>query len=288
MYSLSQFAYLAGLIALAGALSAYAVGALGARSSRAVLARGPAQVELGRLSTSLAAGSPLGTTLTAISFAFLTACLGLRWVAAGHGPFASMYEFSIAFAWAAVGAYLFTERRYGLQVLALFVLPVALAMLFYAGTLPSDIAPLVPALQNDVLLTLHVAVAVAAYAAFAVAFGAGLLYLLQDAAHRPWLPSLATLDEVGYRAVAVGFPMMALVLLLGALWAEIAWGSYWSWDAKETATLVTWLLYGGYLHARVVPGWRGRRSALLLILGFAAVLFTYFGNYFLGGQHSYA
>jgi ABC-type transport system involved in cytochrome c biogenesis permease subunit len=288
MYSLSQFAYLAGLIALAGAVAAYGVGALGTRSSRTAPPRGPARGELGGVSTSLVAGSPLATTLTVSSFTFLAACLGFRWVAAGHGPFANMYEFSIAFAWAAVGAYLLVERRYGLQMLSLFVLPVALAMLLYAGTLPSEIAPLVPALQNDVLLTLHVAGAVAAYGAFAVAFGAALLYLVQDATHRAWLPSLATLDEVGYRAVTVGFPMMALVLLLGALWAEIAWGSYWSWDAKETATLVTWLLYGGYLHARVVPGWRGRRSALLLVLGFAAVLFTYFGNYFLGGQHGYA
>jgi cytochrome c-type biogenesis protein CcsB len=96
------------------------------------------------------------------------------------------------------------------------------------------------------------------------------------------------LDEIAYRAVMVGFPMMALVLILGALWAQIAWGSYWSWDPKETASLVTWLIYGGYLHARVVRGWRGQRSALLLILGFGATLFTYFGNYFFGGLHSYA
>jgi ABC-type transport system involved in cytochrome c biogenesis permease subunit len=76
--------------------------------------------------------------------------------------------------------------------------------------------------------------------------------------------------------------------VLGALWADIAWGRYWGWDPKETASLVTWLLYGGYLHARLVAGWRGTRSNILLIVGFAGVLFTYFGNYFLGGLHSYA
>ena len=85
----------------------------------------------------------------------------------------------------------------------------------------------------------------------------------------------------------VGFPMMALVIILGALWADIAWGTYWSWDPKETASLVTWLIYGGYLHARVMRGWRGERSAALLILGFGATLFTYYGNLFFGGLHSY-
>ena len=93
---------------------------------------------------------------------------------------------------------------------------------------------------------------------------------------------------MAYRSVVAGFPMMALVIILGAVWADIAWGRYWGWDPKETASLVTWLLYGGYLHARVLRGWRGRRSAILLVIGFAGVMFTYFGNYFLGGLHSYA
>jgi ABC-type transport system involved in cytochrome c biogenesis permease subunit len=85
----------------------------------------------------------------------------------------------------------------------------------------------------------------------------------------------------------IGFPLMALTIILGAVWAEIAWGRYWSWDPKETAALVTLLVYGGYLHARVIRGWRGERSAYLLLLGFAATAFTYYGNYFLGGLHSY-
>jgi ABC-type transport system involved in cytochrome c biogenesis permease subunit len=79
-----------------------------------------------------------------------------------------------------------------------------------------------------------------------------------------------------------------MVVILGAVWADVAWGSYWSWDPKETASLLTWLVYGAYLHARVVRGWRGRRAAWLLMLGFACVLFTFFGNLFFGGLHSYA
>ena len=97
---------------------------------------------------------------------------------------------------------------------------------------------------------------------------------------------VATLIVV--QAVMIGFPFLTLTIVLGALWAEVAWGRYWGWDPKETASLVTWLIYGGYLHARVVRGWRGERSAALLLVGFAAVLFTYFGNLFFGGLHSYA
>ena len=96
------------------------------------------------------------------------------------------------------------------------------------------------------------------------------------------------LDDLGYKATVVTFPMLTLMLILGAIWGNVAWGRYWGWDPKETAALVTWLIYGAYLHARVTRGWRGSRSAWLLILGFCAVIFTYLGNLFFGGLHSYA
>ena len=92
---------------------------------------------------------------------------------------------------------------------------------------------------------------------------------------------------MGYRAVAIRFPFMTLVTVLGALWAYMAWGRYRSWDPKETASQVTWLIYTGYLHARILRGWRGRKSAILLMIGFTAVLLTFFGNYVFGGLHSY-
>jgi len=114
-----------------------------------------------------------------------------------------------------------------------------------------------------------------------------LLYLL-----RRWMgatpSSLEALDQIGYRAVLVGFPAMALVIILGSIWAETAWGRWWGWDPKETASLVTFLLYAGYLHARIFRGWQGSRSAALLVLGFVAVCFTFFGNLFFGGLHSYS
>ena len=180
------------------------------------------------------------------------------------------------------------ERRYNQRMLSLIAFPVALAMMLYAATIPADIEPLVPALQNNLLLTVHVAVAIVAYGSFAIAFAAALLYLIQPEGGRWGLPKPQILDEIGYRAVIVGFPFLTLTIVLGAVWADTAWGTYWSWDPKETASLVTWLIYGAFLHARVMRGWRGNRAAWLLVLGFAATLFTYFGNLFFGGLHSYA
>jgi len=214
--------------------------------------------------------------------------LVFRAIATGHGPFQNMYEFSLAFALGVLVTYMYFEHKYHQRVLALIAMPVALAMMLYAWTIPSTIEPLVPALQNNLLLTVHVAVAIIAYGSFAIAFGAALLYTIQPEGGRWGLPKPQVLDEIGYRAVVVGYPFLTLTIILGAVWANTAWGTYWSWDPKETASLVTWLIYGAYLHARVVRGWRGQRAAWLLIIGFAAVLFTYFGNLFFGGLHSYS
>ncbi|MGZ8502357.1 MAG: cytochrome c biogenesis protein CcsA, partial [Candidatus Limnocylindrales bacterium] len=216
------------------------------------------------------------------------AWLVFRTLATGHGPFSNMYEFSVAFAWGILGAYYWFERSYHQRILGLLALPIALAMMIYAATIPATIEPLVPALQNNLLLTVHVAVAIVAYGSFSIAFATAILFLIQPAGGRWGLPKPAVLDEIGYKAVVIGFPFMAATLVLGAIWADVAWGSYWSWDPKETASLVTWLIYATYLHARVIRGWTGTRAAILLLIGFGATLFTYFGNYFFGGLHSYA
>ena len=286
MYNLSQYSYVASFVALGIAALVYASYGV---ARRTVLANG---YEAGAFEDRRAPGfaaslGKWGTILVINSFVFLTGALGFRWVASGHGPFANMYEFSLAFVWGTLASHLYFEFRYGLRSLAILVLPVSLAMLAYAATVPSTIDPLVPALQNNLLLSLHVAVAIAAYGAFALSFAAAVLFLVNRRDRFRWLPRRDVLDEVGYKAVTFAFPMMALVVILGALWAKVAWGTYWSWDPKETASLVTWMIYGGYLHARVVRGWKGDRSAYLLIVGFGAVLFTYFGNYFLSGLHSY-
>jgi cytochrome c-type biogenesis protein CcsB len=150
-----------------------------------------------------------------------------------------------------------------------------------------EVDALNPALQNKPLMTVHVSSAILAYATFAVSFAAAILYLIQIRRSISWLPSADMLDDIGYRAVTIGFPLLALVLILGSIWAHEAWGAYWSWDPKETAALFTWLVYGVYLHTRSLRGWRGQRSAIVLLIGFAAVVFTYYGNYFFGGMHAY-
>lgn len=218
----------------------------------------------------------------------LTAGLIARVVVTGHAPFSNQYEFAVSFAWGITAAYVWFNRRYALRALSLAIVPLAVVMLLYAGTVGAEARPLMPALQNRWLLTLHVITAVVAYGAAAVAFGAAVLYLLAPRLKLRALPDRETLDEIGYRAVVVTFPLLTVMIILGAIWADIAWGRYWSWDPKETAALVTWLIYGAYLHARVVRDWRGNKASWLLVLGFAAILFTYFGNLFFGGLHSYA
>lgn len=229
-----------------------------------------------------------GTYFTRLALVFLTACLVFRTIAVGHGPFSNQYEFSVSFGWGMIAAYVYFEHRYHVRTIALLILPLTTGLLLYALSVGATANPLVPALQNNLLLTIHVAVAIIAYGAFSVSFAAACLYLIQPEEGRRGLPKPAVLDELGYRAVIIGFPLLTLVVVLGAVWAQIAWGTYWSWDPKETASLLTWLVYGAYLHARVARGWVGRRAAWLLVAGFASVLLTFFGNLFFGGLHSYA
>ncbi|HEX9044324.1 MAG TPA: c-type cytochrome biogenesis protein CcsB [Candidatus Limnocylindrales bacterium] len=298
MFKMSEYSFVAGLLATGLALIVYLLAFASLRLARSRTAYagagGPALGNAAMPTVTVTSGTTRGglgtyaTIITWLAFVFLTAALIFRAIHTGHGPFANMYEFSIAFAWGTLGGYLYFERKYRQRVLALVALPVALAMMLYATTIPATAEPLVPALQNNLLLTVHVAVAIIAYGTFSVAFGAAVLHLVQPATGRRGLPRPELLDEISYRAVVIGFPFLTLVIVLGAVWADVAWGSYWSWDPKETASLVTWLIYGAYLHARVVRGWRGNKAALLLVLGFAATLFTYFGNLFFGGLHSYS
>jgi cytochrome c-type biogenesis protein CcsB len=238
--------------------------------------------------TQTTAGS-LGHAFTWLTFICFLLSLAVRGWIVGRGPWGNMYEFSIAFAAGIVGAYLYLERRYRIRSIAFVPLGVALFLVGYAATLPSVIEPLVPALDNAPLLTIHVSMAMISYGIFAVSFAAALGFLAQGPTDRfAWLPSHKVLDEVAYRAVIIGFPVFAALIILGSYWASIAWGRYWGWDPKETAALVTWLIYAVYLHARNLKGWSGRPAALILVIGFGAVLFTYFGNLYFSGLHSYS
>jgi len=246
----------------------------------------------GQLATDSAAPTPLGraaVTLTTIAFAALLASLAMRAVVVGRGPWGSLPEFTVAFATSIIGGYLALSRRFPIRSIGFIPTGAGLALLLYAATLPLEIRPLVPALQNPPLITIHVGLAVISYGIFATSFAAGVGYLIQGQHDRfAWLPSHRTLDAVAHRAVVVGFPIFATMIILGSWWASIAWSRYWGWDPKETAALVTWLTYAVYLHARNQRAWAGRPSALLLVIGFGMVLVTYSGSLWFSGLHSYS
>jgi cytochrome c-type biogenesis protein CcsB len=249
----------------------------------AIAAAGPAD---------FAAPSPLSGAsrgLTLLAFGVLLASMVIRGVIVGRGPWGNLFEFSVAFATSILFGYLVLGRRYPIASIAFIPVGVALALALYASSLPHEINPLVPALQNPPLLTIHVGLAVVSYGIFATSFAAGIGYLVQGKGDRyPWLPSHRVLDSVAYRAVIIGFPIFATMIILGSWWASIAWSRYWGWDPKETAALVTWLVYAIYLHARNQRAWAGRPSALLLVVGFAMVLVTYSGSLWFTGLHAYS
>ena len=241
---------------------------------------GPGSISAGRY----------GTLLTWFGAVFAFLAVLFRTIAAERLPTSNMYEFSLTFVLAIAIVYILFERMYHIKQLGAIVLPVAFGMTLYIWSLPADvreITPLIPALQARPIMTIHVASGIFAYATFALSFAAAVLYLIKNKRHIPWLPSLEVLDDVAFRAVGIGFPLLSLLLILGSIWAHDAWGVYWSWDPKETAALFTWLVYAVYLHTRTLRGWRGTRSAIILLFGFAAVIFTYYGNYFFGGLHAY-
>jgi cytochrome c-type biogenesis protein CcsB len=307
MASGSLIFYTAGTILLAlgfAALVAHAVLLANGRRSIAILAprREPAYAgavtgsfvegrgrseRLGDRPTSAAAPFAWGLTLAgwlAIGLSML-----MRAVIVGRGPWGNMFEFTVAFAFTIAGGYLFLERRYPIRAIGFLPIGVALMLLAYSATLPKQIEPLVPALQNAPLLTIHVGMATIAYGIFATSFAAGVGYLVQGVGDRfAWVPSHKVLDEVAYRAVIIGFPIFATMIILGSWWASIAWSRYWGWDPKETSALVTWLTYAVYLHARNRRSWAGRPAALLLVVGFGMVLVTYSGSLWFNGLHAYS
>jgi cytochrome c-type biogenesis protein CcsB len=290
---LSFYSFAAATLAYVLATICYLVYAVGrVRIRRASLA-GPGSPTIGATATIEAADAGIGrygTMLAWFGVVFQGISVALRTAASGHIPLSNMYEFSSTFVFLIGLLYLLFERHYGVRQLGAIVMPITLGMIAYVWALPADLRevnPLIPALQNRPMMTIHVSMAILAYSSFAVAFGAAVLFLIASHWRVAWLPTPALLDDLSFRAVTIGFPAMALVLIMGSVWAYQAWGTYWSWDPKEAAALFTWLIYGVYLHTRTLRGWRGSRSAVILLIGFGAVLFTYYGNYVFGGLHAY-
>ncbi len=221
--------------------------------------------------------------------------IAARWVESGHPPLSNGFESLAFYGWLLAAAYGILERRIGHPGLGALVTPIALAALLVASVLPKGIEPLIPVLQSQ-WLGIHVGISFLAYAVFTVGFAVGVAFLRLDAALKRgaapagWnLPSLLALDNLGRRLALVGFFLMTGSLLTGSIWAEKAWGVIWVWEPQQIAALVTWLIYALYFYTRHEMDWRGRRSAWLLVVGFAAMLFTFVGvDLFMpGGLHSF-
>jgi ABC-type transport system involved in cytochrome c biogenesis permease subunit len=227
----------------------------------------------------------------AAALLLLLAVVVVRTILLGHAPWANLRDFSVAFATALLAVYLVLSRSHPIEGLAPLAALLTAGIVGFALGLEERTESLVPALQQPILLTIHVGTAALAYAVSGVAFLAAVGELAQRATsdRLATLPTSAVAREVGHRAVLIGFPILTVAIVLGSIWANLAWRSYWSNDPKELAAAATWLVFGAYLH---VAGRRDRWAALapwLIVLGFAGVLFTYIGaSLFLVGEHSYA
>ena len=242
----------------------------------------------------------LATWVALLGLAGNTAGILMRWsesyqLGYGHAPFSNLYESLIFFAWTIVLVYLIVERKYQNRIIGAFTTPLAFLAIAYASLSPniSDrIQPLIPALKSNWLIA-HVIACFIGYSAFAIAFGISIMYLFKqtDTEGQSNLlsrfPSQTMLDELTHQMVMFGFLFLSVGIITGAVWANSAWGRYWGWDPKETWSLITWFVYATLIHARLMRGWYGKRIAYLSILGFAAVMFTYFGVNLLPGLHSY-
>lgn len=291
MEELSYRLFLGGMLSSAAASALYIWSILGVR----IAVRG-AVTDTGTitmLSTEPARDAEMRLAYSglALTLTLLSGAVAARWVAAERPPLGNMYEYNLALAW---GMTLFLaghQIRFRDSAVAALGMPVIfLLLLINLVYFPSTLTTLIPALQAERILGIHVATMMMSYAALSVSFFAAVLYLVQGSSRRfASVPSRAQLQQVAEWSVKIGVPMLALGIALGAWWANDAWGRYWGWDPKETSALVTWLIYTAYLHAHGLRGWRGSRSMWLLIIGYGAVIFTYFAvNLWVSGLHSYA
>lgn len=237
----------------------------------------------------------IGLFLHVLAFSF-------RWIETyklgyGHIPLTNMYESMLIFSLAIILLYLIMQVKYkfpSIGAIATLLAVIALGIMSLTHISASaKINPLEPALQSN-WLTAHVLSCFLGYAAFALGFGVSALYLIKNFFPNNNIlndvfPPLSVIDELNYKAIATGFPMLTIGIFTGAVWANYSWGSYWNWDPKETWSLITWFVYALFLHLRLTKGWRGKNSAILSLIGFLFVIFTYYGvNYLITGLHSYA
>jgi len=229
-------------------------------------------------------------------FALHTLSLLARWWEAGYAPFTNLFEATSFLSWGLILGYLYFDRRFKQgRILGAFAVPMATLLMLYSSLCPKEILPL-PAVLRSLWLPIHAAISLLAYGFFILAAASGVMYLLQEREIKKKrlggifkrLPSLETLDRMNELSLKIGFPLLTLGIITGAVWAEKAWGAYWSWDPKETWSLIMWLVYAALLHERLAVGWRGRKAAWLSLIGFVIWLISFFVvNLYIPGAHTY-
>ena len=236
--------------------------------------------------------STIALALQGIGLLLHTAALICRGIGAGRFPLTNQYEFATSFAWALCLVSLIFILKYKFRVLGVFAAPLIFLIIGYAAMQSREVKELMPALRSN-WLVFHVSTAIIAYGGFGVAFVLSLIYLVRGKMREGgfWdahIPAREKLDLISYRSVSLGMLFLTFTIITGAIWAERAWGSYWSWDPKETWSLVTWIIYAIYLHLRLRRGVNGKSAAIFAVIGFVCVIFTYIGvNTLLPGMHSY-
>nr|YP_010938220.1 heme attachment to plastid cytochrome c [Meringosphaera mediterranea]WLD05733.1 heme attachment to plastid cytochrome c [Meringosphaera mediterranea]WLD05857.1 heme attachment to plastid cytochrome c [Meringosphaera mediterranea]WLD06077.1 heme attachment to plastid cytochrome c [Meringosphaera mediterranea] len=242
----------------------------------------------------------LGLTTANVSLFLI---LGLRWIISGYFPLSNLYESLLFLSWCLSFILIVIEQQTNSKVIGALTIPVTLVVVSFATLiLPTPMqtaSPLVPALQSNWLM-MHVSMMMLSYSTLILGSLLSILFLIIQ--NNPSLKNklsnitkadnttqlLENIDSWSYRTIGLGFPFLTIGIIAGAVWANEAWGSYWSWDPKETWALITWLVFAAYMHARLTKGWVGQKAATLGSIGFVVVWVCYLGVNFLGqGLHSY-
>jgi cytochrome c-type biogenesis protein CcsB len=228
-------------------------------------------------------------------FVCLTLQIGYRYYALGVAPVLTLKSALAFFAWTILGAYLVFHLKFRLMVLASFLAPLVACLLIISSAMPSEAVTVKPMFRS-LWLTAHVIISFVGSGMFAVTFIAGIMYLIQEhqikkkklGSFFTRLPSLATLDSINHYSLIWGFIFLTIGMITGAIFAQYALGKYWRWDPKEVWSLITWLFYAALLHERLAVGWRGRRAAIMAIIGFMVLSFTFVGaSLWLSGYHTF-
>lgn len=249
-------------------------------------------------------------------YSIITANIGIalllswRWVENGYFPLSNLYESLLCFAWGSSLVTIILEINTSLTFLSAVTSPLSMLIVAFATlSLPDDMqksAPLVPALKSNWLM-MHVSVMMLSYSTLIIGSLLSIIFLFlykkkptqtlaytkdvnrsEASSNGDKLTILESLDNLSYRIIGFGFPLLTIGIIAGAVWANEAWGSYWSWDPKETWALITWLVFASYLHTRITQSWQGKGPAILASVGFIVVWVCYLGVNFLGkGLHSY-